>query len=255
MIKLERGSKPEKLSEDAVKVLTQKFKRDNSKRVWHKDYLLSALRDMSHNKCCYCEVKLDKESNYLTIDHFYNKSKYPDKVVEWENLLPCCQRCNSAKGSHDTYKIPIIDPTKDDPKEHLYFYNYNYKYFNGSSLGKNTINVLNLNETERVLYVRAKVGQTVIEKLELICELIDRYIPDGDNVAEKNRIMREIKGILSSALPDKEYSALVATVILEDENYSTIREKMIQLDLWNTKLDDLELSAKKICLSRRDDLR
>ena len=41
---------------------------------------------------------------------------YPDEVVDWDNLLPSCKRCNTTKGTHDVVTEPIINPFDIDPK-------------------------------------------------------------------------------------------------------------------------------------------
>ena len=65
-------------------------------------YINESLLSMSHNKCAYCELMLGEEVKYMEVEHFYCKKLYPDGVVQWDNLLHLCNRCNTNKGIYDT---------------------------------------------------------------------------------------------------------------------------------------------------------
>ena len=54
MIKLMRPDKPKELEKNETS-LTEEYKK-TGKSVWRKDYIVKALMEMSHNKCCYCET-------------------------------------------------------------------------------------------------------------------------------------------------------------------------------------------------------
>lgn len=57
------------------------------------------LKNLYHNKCGFCEVKLT-ESNTpqkFTVEHFRPKSMYWWLGNEWTNLFPTCQKCNDNK--------------------------------------------------------------------------------------------------------------------------------------------------------------
>lgn len=80
------------------------------------------LRDVmapGHGLCMYCE-----DSAGSTIDHFRPKDAYPTRTFEWDNHLWACFLCNTVyKGTQfplDARGLPLlIDPTRDDPAEHL----------------------------------------------------------------------------------------------------------------------------------------
>lgn len=98
MIRLYRPNCPQQLTDTVKDELTQEF-INTGKNVWAKTYIKSALLAMSHNKCAYCECKLDEESKYMEVEHFLPKDDYPNQVVDWNNLLPSCKRCNTKKGN------------------------------------------------------------------------------------------------------------------------------------------------------------
>lgn len=114
MIKLELPEKPIQLTDEIEKELTEQFKK-NGTAVWNKAYIKEPLLTMSNNKCAYSEQKLGERSAYMWIDHFKHKDKYKDAVVEWGNLLPSCQKCNTTKNDWDVLIDPIVNPLTDNP--------------------------------------------------------------------------------------------------------------------------------------------
>ena len=96
MIKLERLNDPIKLTPAFVAAKTDEFKTMGAS-VWNIEWLKEALCALSHDKCAYCECSVKKESNYMEVDHFEDKSHNPDKVMQWDNLLPSCKHCNGHK--------------------------------------------------------------------------------------------------------------------------------------------------------------
>jgi uncharacterized protein (TIGR02646 family) len=249
MIKLKRAEKPESLTDELITELTENFKTNPKLRVWDIDFIKKALLEMSHNKCCYCETNITEESKYMEVEHFYCKSLYPNKVVQWENLFPSCKRCNGQKSDHDIGSIPIIHPEKDNPNDYLYFQNYRYVSRNDSKKGQSTIDVLFLNDRNRLTNKRYELGETIHEKILTARELINNYTPNISDVRKRNKIINFILELLSLAKADSEYSALAATVILEDNNFYFVKNRMIEYGLWNDELTELENSAKNICLS------
>lgn len=163
MIKLERGKCPKELTKEVCDELTKLYSENKDKDVWNspkiKKPLKEALLDMSYKKCVYCECQLDIESKDVTIDHFLPKSANPDLVVEWENLLPSCLRCNRKKND---YSERIIDPCKDNPQEYLALNGknrYRLEGIDADGVGENTILSVNLNDIMRVMVPRMVVGR------------------------------------------------------------------------------------------------
>ncbi|MFN4151578.1 MAG: HNH endonuclease, partial [Candidatus Sericytochromatia bacterium] len=82
MIYIERTQSPMKLEEQKEE-LKKKY-LETGASVWNKDFIKKALLEMSHNKCAFCECTLNIESKYMEVEHFFNKSNYSEKVVDWE---------------------------------------------------------------------------------------------------------------------------------------------------------------------------
>jgi len=97
---------------------------------------------MQHEKCCYCEMKIPNEGHLKAVEHFKPKSVYKSLTNYWGNLLLACAQCNGKKSDGfpvqltdriDEAKVlytktkmvkgkpVLIDPSKEDPEEHLDF--------------------------------------------------------------------------------------------------------------------------------------
>ena len=250
MIKLERENQPSELSDEVAQQLTEEYKHDNGKAVWRKPYIINSLLRMSHCKCSYCEVRLIEEGKYMQVDHYHHKKKYPDEVVKWDNLIPACNRCNTQKGTHDTYAEPIVNPYIDDPKDFLYMENYRIKSRNNNKKGLDTISVLYLNDMEGLVLPRFRIGNTVQEKIIDIQELLESYNADDKSSRKKNKIINTMKDILKAARTDNEYSALVATVLMQDEAYYNVRQNLKSSMLWDDEMEALHGNVERIALMK-----
>jgi len=241
MIKLTRPPAPEELTEEKIAELTEEFKR-SGKRVWAENYIKEALLAISNNKCCYCECRLEVNSEYMEIEHFHPKSKYPDRVVMWDNLLPCCKRCNSSKSDHDTYKEPVINPAEINPKDHLRLEDYRYKP--KTPLGEKTIEVVYLNDTDRLGKERWKTGEAVQNSIEDLLALAIEY-ESSKSARTRNRVTRGLKQIQEDCLPSSQYCATAGSILLKDKNYYKLKEILIKYSLWDDELKDNEAIVKE----------
>lgn len=246
MIKIKRISKPDELTEQVRKDLTEEFKADNKKAVWNKPYIRKRLLEMSHGKCCYCECYVGPGKKEMHIDHFKPKKLYPDLVVEWDNLLPSCPHCNKNKSDHDTLKEPIINPSIDDPKEYLYLklYRYRSKEPGIDSIGKRTIDILNLNDSDENVIERYKIGEEIQKKLQ---ETYDDAQELGEqlksSIRKRNRVVATCRDILKKGLETAEYSAFMATIIHDDSNYIRLKELLEKYGIWSEELQKLHTES------------
>jgi uncharacterized protein (TIGR02646 family) len=100
----------------------------NSQKKYNHPEVKTALVQMFHGKCAYCESQITVVS-YGNIEHFYPKGKFSDKTFDWENLLLSCDICNNPRHKGDRFPIDpngqplLIDPTDvvTDPTRHLRF--------------------------------------------------------------------------------------------------------------------------------------
>ncbi len=147
MRKLERPEMPTILREKQ-REWTEKFavsgeRRPDSKKYAHKA-IKTALQEMSHFKCAYCERRLsDSEGN---VEHRLGVSP-PERAFEWENLYWACKDCNGAKSSLSPESIDAaLDPARADcdPCDHLDFEDELIESYLGSKAGIVTIQVFGL---------------------------------------------------------------------------------------------------------------
>lgn len=234
MIKLETAACPQYLTSSKISELTAEFKT-SGKSVWNHDYIKEPLLLSSHGKCAYCECSLEIESNYMEVEHFEDKSNNPDKVVVWGNLLPSCKKCNGAKGTHDVVKEPIVNPYRDDPKEHLALRLYRLRGI--TEIGACTIQVANLNHSDRLVYSRYKIGEKVSELIETSWERWNSYHEKKDT-RTRNKLIGGIEGLLNECAPRASYSATTATILLTDSKFLQLIDYMKTSSIWTADLED-----------------
>jgi len=85
-----------------------------------KSVLRTALRELAHGKCVFCESALEV-TTYLEIEHYLAKTANPDLAFEWTNLLPACRLCNNAKGEQD-HKGALLKPDDEDPEPYFWIH-------------------------------------------------------------------------------------------------------------------------------------
>lgn len=175
MIKLTRPPRPEELTDEVKSALTAEYKA-NGTPVWRKDWIVDALLSATHNKCAFSEMRLNEEGKYMQVEHFYPKSKYPDDVVEWTNLLPICNVCNSKKWNWDTRQKPLVNPMDDEPKDYFFIRNGRINARNKSDRkATDTIEQYDLNNPEQLRSVRCDIEKKIREDL---ADYLDHYSQD-----------------------------------------------------------------------------
>ena len=250
MIKLIRPDKPSQLAAEEH-ALCEKYKSNNNIRVWDRDYIKAPLSSMGHGKCAYCETKLGSADSYPEVEHFRCKSLYPELVVNWDNLLLVCKRCNIKKGDHDIEKEPIINPVDIYPRKHLEIYFSRYYPRGDSELGKNTIDVLDLNNTERLCKLVFEIEQKICEQMNNCREQLEAHINDlGNSERTHRKACRQLVALLKEAQPTQAFSAITATTILECPDYKPLKELFIKAGMWTGELAILEQTAINIALCR-----
>ena len=106
----------------------------------------SVLHEMASGieRCMYCE-----DSQGTAIDHFWPKAVYPDRAYSWANYLLACTLCNS-NFKREQFPLDhmgqplLLDPTAEDPLEHLAFSPSTGKYSGISPKGECSIQVFGL---------------------------------------------------------------------------------------------------------------
>jgi hypothetical protein len=247
MIRLTFRPCPPELTSAVQADLTAKYLADKKSSPWNQEYIKRELRLMSNNKCCYCECHVHEESKWMEVEHYLAKYWHELLVVVWTNLLPACKRCNISKSSHDCALEPIVHPINDEPKEHLKW--RAYRFYDKTPLGKKTIEVVDLNDRERLVNKRFEIGERINFQLDLLEDDVVDF-ENGTNTSPKrrNKIVKWIKNILAEAQPNREFAASAATVLLNEPLFSKVKSILQSCGIWDDEMTDLEAAARAIAL-------
>ena len=242
MIKLTLPPKPTRLAQEENS-LTQEFIESGKKKsVWKKDYITRPLLEMSHNKCAYSEIKLNQESTYMEVEHFKHKDQYPEDVVNWNNLLPSCKKCNTTKGTVDMAIYPIVNPVFDNPSDHLYVKGFRFHYKDDK--GKRTIKLVALNDIEHFVKPRFECAQYVLDRLLLNFDMLKKA-----DAIDSSASISAIKTILESCGPHSVYSAVIATYLLyECPDINAMYSYLKDNGLWDSEFERINNILKSIAL-------
>lgn len=240
MIKLNLPQEPPELTAQKAR-LTAEY-REKKKAVWSEgavgETLKRVLCEMTHNKCAYSEAPLETNGSVKHIEHFYPKSIYPERVVEWGNLLPTCATCNAGKGKLDVGKTPIVNPLRDDPKDYLYVEGFRYRACDQKGVGQRTIDVLRLNNLAQFGVPRFKAAQYIVEAIE-------RVLRQADAIADY-LLRGEVLQLMEEAGPSHPYAAVIATHLLyEDDGLAKLETLLRERGAWDEHLE----AAKQTLLS------
>lgn len=240
MIKLELPPEPPELTAQKAR-LTAEY-RNKKKAVWREgvvgETIKRVLCEMTHNKCAYSEAPLETNGSVMHIEHFYPKSTYPERVVEWGNLLPTCATCNSGKGTLDVGKTSIVNPLRDDPKDYLYVEVFRYRACDEEGVGQRTIDVLRLNDSMQFGAPRFKAAQYIVEELERVLRQAD--------VTADHLLRGEVLQLMEEAGPSHPYSAVIATYLLyEHDGLAKLEALLRERGVWDEHLE----TAKQTLIS------
>lgn len=239
MIKLTLGDPPAQLTDEWVREKTEQFKDDDQKRsVWSYPWLKTALMAVSNGKCCYSECRLGESSVYMEIEHFLPKDLYPDKVLEWGNLLPASKKCNTTKRAWDPNGEPLIHPCIDEPRDHLVLKNFRFYPKDNSEKGKNTIEAVALNDRLHFLTPRARIAFKVLEELDHLSSDCEDF-SDEDVPKQTTKFLKRFSSILHTGQPEEEYASTIATSILTSPSLGAIRTAFEKWNIWNDEHENL----------------
>lgn len=89
----------------------------NKTDIWYE------LEAMQGKRCAYCEKDITNSNKH--IEHFRQRSRYPQGTFAWENLFGSCNRevsCGKHKDGCGAYTpADIIKPDVEDPEVYLVF--------------------------------------------------------------------------------------------------------------------------------------
>jgi hypothetical protein len=246
LIKLTRPPKPAYLTLEREAELLDRFKADGS-TVWKNQQITGPLLQASNSKCAYCECGLQEVDSYMEVEHFKHKGEYEDDVIQWENLLPSCKRCNTNKGTHDVVVEPIVEPFNMIPNDHLRLDTVYIRY--KSIVGQTTIEVLDLNSIDRLVTPRFDITIQIEKNVLAIQSAMDLFIQDR-TVRRRNRLIGVLKGTLKECQRDTKFSATAATFLHRNEQYNALCAEIRAENLWDDELEHLHQESGLIRLDQ-----
>jgi len=151
-------------------------------------------------RCMYCE-----DSHGTDIEHFWPKTPFPECLFIWPNMLLCCSECGRLKGQQfpaDASGAPLlIDPTAEDPWEHLDFdpdtgnvvarFRLDENAF--APKGEMTVEVLHLDRREALSRVYLRSYRRIAQ---IVAAAVDVPDPDAEELIDNLR-ERDDNGILA----------------------------------------------------------
>jgi uncharacterized protein (TIGR02646 family) len=235
VIRLDRNFHPTCLHPAKVANLTARHLATGDS-VWNFDELKDALLELSHSKCAYCECELQTEATYMEVEHYVAKTLDPNIVVDWDNLLPSCKRCNGSKAIHDVRIEPVVNPFKDNPSDHLAL--KWFRMIRKSEIGQTTIEVVDLNDVDRLVNKRFEIGTQLAESIESALERAEEY-QQNPTTRRRNKLLGQVRRILSECQPNASYAATAATVLHSSDAYHALQRILIAVALWGPDLQEL----------------
>ena len=111
---------------------------------------------------------------------------------------------------------------------------------------KTTVDVLHLNQLDRLVYPRMLIGTKTIETVEKLLEMAENFNLNINATGRiKSRIIHGTTQLLIEAQPHSEYSATVASVLFNNEDFVKLKEIMIKCTIWNTEHQKLLSNAER----------
>ncbi len=247
MIKINRENCPDPLNKP-----DEEFRKQDYAHVDVKNALLRS----QHNKCCYCEIDLDRAGSLMkevdhyiphTADGFKNSSGITEWHLanNWNNLLFSCRNCNNKKRNKHPFSNSgasrsLIDPTEDtcNPENEIDFilddgllaHNINGK----TTLGGTTTQMLGFNVRSELIGGFLRISTVLQSKInELIIALIN------DNVSQIAELKAELSRSMSAhcefaafrrAFIDKKIHELNQQIIPKLEKHHNKTIALIEID-------------------------
>ena len=75
-----------------------------------------------------------------------------------------------------------------------------------------------------------------------------------NDTRKKNRVLRGCKNILNKGIKEAEYSAFMATIIMDDTYYIKLKKLLRTLGLWSYELQNLDDEVRKNRMQTTPDL-
>lgn len=259
MIKINKSEKiPITLSKKG-KEETEKLKKEYdkgvrsftfSKAIYGAPSVKSQLKEEQFRKCCFCE---SINRAYEDVEHFRPKGAWMQKegealsetgyywlAYDWSNLLFSCKVCNiSFKKNHfplsdasnrtinhhgnlELEEVLLINPSLEDPEDHIYFKGVDPFAHNNSKKGVSSINILGLRVNDSMSKVQRVHAEELHDRRMHLYETLKQvYILATKAFPEELRVGAQ--ALLAKAQqPNAEYSLMIKCALKDEFKYGEI---------------------------------
>jgi len=174
------------------------------KNAWSEESIISIRAELREdilnreqkNLCAYCEKKISSNPNISNIDHFKTRNLFPEKTLDYNNLLVSCNakdRCSTLKDNNksllkrkEDYEN-TVNPTIENPNE---FFDY---LLSGEIVPLNqkaqfTIEIFNLNH------------QSLYDERKILADTL-KYCPDLSLDEIYDNFGHEFKSFIQNIYP------------------------------------------------------
>ena len=141
---------------------------------------------------------------------------------------------------------PIVHPVFDCPNDYLFM--RNGYLFAKNKKGEATISVLGLNDRVMFAKPRAELCTSLNEDIADCLRLIERCQTETDRYEVRNKC----RALLSAGLPEREYSATVATFLMCEQRdlVQEIEQQLRVWQLWDEKMESTKAILLKNALPK-----
>ena len=116
-----------------------------------------------------------------------------------------------------------------------------------TTVGETTIEVVNLNDSARLVPARFEVGEIVLEALKRATLLLQDFQSKA-SAPNRNRLLNQVETLLLECQEDAAYAATSASVLHGDSAYSDLRNRMVEIAVWNDELEALHAKSQELIL-------
>jgi hypothetical protein len=142
-------------------------------------------KELNGEVCCFCGTEEMMEEREIEVsegegiqwraayDHYLPKAHYPFLAVDFNNLIPCCEKCNEkAKGEKDIFewddiRTPAFNPYRKEPSVSLIA---NYHSVNGAD-----VMTVNIDDTGDLLWEKADTWNRTFLVLNRVNKRLKRF--------------------------------------------------------------------------------
>jgi hypothetical protein len=124
-----------------------------------------------------------------------------------------------------------------------------YRLYAITDVGELTLEVLGLNDVDRVVKKRFELGNWIHAAIEQAHDKLQAY-EQLSSVRRRNALLGVVRALLEECQRTASYAATSATVLHQSGAFSKLANRMRELDLWGAEFEDLYRGSSDLALQR-----